>query len=77
MKLDLNDPYERGTLTMQMEDIVDTLSLWQTIRLYLFCRQTRSKHRSMFGVDWTRSEAHFRTVDSKCDGCEPTRLELV
>lgn len=77
MRLDLTDPFERGTLTMQMEDIVDTLNLWQTVRLYLFCRQTRSKHRSMFGVDWTRSEAHYSCCgDSRCDGgCNPEPLE--
>lgn len=73
MKLNMHDLFDRGTMTMQMEDIVDTLTPWQALRLWLFCRQTRSKHRSMFGVDWTRSE-QVMVQDCKCDHCEPEHV---
>ena len=73
MKLNLLDPFDRGTMTMQMEDIVDTLSIWQTLRLWMFCRQQRHMRTTIAHLQWDRSEPH---MDCKCGHCEPEELTI-
>lgn len=77
MKLDVDDLFDRGTMTMQMEDIVDTLTPWQTFRLWLFCRQSRARRTIIAGQQWDRSEHVCEECEPRCLQCRsPRPLEL-